>query len=86
MATKKSWSKQIMIMHPEDNVAVCIRELKEGEMLTFQHNDKDIQLKIMAPIPLGHKIALKAIASGKPIMKYGEIIGKATKDMASGQR
>jgi altronate dehydratase small subunit len=74
-----------MIMHHEDNVAVCIRELKEGEALTFQHNDKDIQLRIKAPIPLGHKIAIKAITSGKPIMKYGEIIGKATKDIASGQ-
>ena len=49
MATKKSWSKQIMIMHPEDNVTVCIRELKEGEMLTVAHNaDGDVLLPQIA--------------------------------------
>ena len=39
----------------------------------------------MDQIPLGHKVAIKEIRSGNPIIKYGEIIGKATKAIAAGQ-
>ena len=74
-----------MIMHAEDNVGVCLRELKAGEMLNVHHNKKDLHLKIMDQIPLGHKVAITRIRSGNPIIKYGEIIGKATKAIATGQ-
>ena len=76
---------QMIIMHPEDNVGVCLRELKAGEALTVQLNKKDLHLEIMHHIPLGHKIAIKGIRSGNPIIKYGEIIGKATKAIAKGE-
>jgi altronate hydrolase len=36
-------------------------------------------------IPSGHKLALRDIASGEPIIKYGEVIGRATADIARGE-
>ena len=36
-------------------------------------------------IPSGHKLALRDIASGEPIIKYGEVIGRATADIAAGE-
>lgn len=85
MTEKKSVSKTIMVMHKDDNVAVCLRELKAGEMIFFDHASSQVQLETRDPIPLGHKVALKDIQMGKPIVKYGEIIGKATKEIAKGQ-
>ena len=35
-------------------------------------------------IPAGHKYALKPIKSGEPIIKYGEVIGRATCDINAG--
>lgn len=36
-------------------------------------------------IPAGHKYALKPIKNGEYVIKYGEIIGKATQDVAEGE-
>ena len=36
-------------------------------------------------IPAGHKYALRDIKIGEPVIKYGEIIGRATCDIKSGE-
>ena len=38
----------------------------------------------MTEIPVGHKIALRDIAADERIVKYGVVIGKATKDIPAG--
>ena len=35
--------------------------------------------------PRGHKIALRNIAKGEPVVKYGFPIGRATQDIAEGE-
>jgi altronate hydrolase len=36
-------------------------------------------------IPAGHKVAVKPVAQGQPVRRYGQIIGFATTDIAPGQ-
>ena len=36
-------------------------------------------------IPFGHKVALRRIAKDEPVIKYGEVIGKATADIGKGE-
>lgn len=51
-------------------------------------NEKDnvrVALKPVGNIPAGHKIALKDIKAGEPVIKYGEVIGRATKDIKAGE-
>ncbi len=51
-------------------------------------NEKDnvgISLDGMGEIPAGHKFALKDIAKGEYIIKYGEIIGRAKTDIYKGE-
>ena len=36
-------------------------------------------------IPSGHKFALRDVGAGEPIIKYGEVIGRATADIAPGE-
>ncbi len=74
-----------MVMHAKDNVAVCLRPMKKGEVVELAHNGKTTSLEIRDAVPLGHKVALSALASGQPIVKYGEIIGRATRDIAAGE-
>ena len=81
----KEFSKDLMIMNPEDNVAVCLREIKAGEELITKYKNNQIRLKIIDPIPLGHKVSLTEIEKGSPIVKYGEIIGKSKGNISVGQ-
>lgn len=74
-----------MVMHQNDNVGVCLREVKAGETISFQQADSQSQIKVEDPIPLGHKVALYDIQSDKPVIKYDEIIGKATKRIDKGR-
>ena len=85
MTSDVELSRSLMIMHPKDNVAVCLRPLVEGEEIQVIHNEKTLSVKTIEAVPLGHKVALSQIASGQAITKYGEIIGRATKDILVGQ-
>ncbi len=51
-------------------------------------NEKDnvgISLAGTESIPAGHKFALRDIAKGEYVIKYGEIIGRATSDIQKGE-
>lgn len=78
-------SRSLMMMHSKDNVAVCLRALSAGEEIPVTLNEKMLSVKVLEAVPLGHKIALSHIAQGQAIIKYGEIIGRATREISSGQ-
>ena len=57
-------------------------------MKTVIINEKDnvgVCLDGNEKIPAGHKYALRPISMGEYVIKYGEIIGKATQDIAKGE-
>ena len=61
---------------PRDDVAVVLVALAAG--------DSVLGVTALGPIPTGHKIALRNIAAGEPIHKYGWPIGRATTVIACG--
>jgi altronate hydrolase len=63
-----------------DNVAVAIRTIPAGTESEFVGQS----LTIPARIPAGHKISLQRIPEGSAIVKYGQIIGFASKDISPG--
>src|SRR5262249_28486697 len=67
-------------LRPEDNVAVAARNLTAGQQL--QVNGTSVTLS--RRVGLGHKVALKPIAKGQAVTKYGQIIGFAKEDIAPG--
>lgn len=68
------------MLHPEDDVAVALRPLPAGE--TVQIDGQTLILS--TTIPMAHKLALRAIAAGQPVRKYGETIGEARTAIAAG--
>ena len=72
--------------HPNDNVAVIFAEnVKSGDNVRVIGKDGSIEkLVINSDIPYGHKLAVKEIRIGEPILKYGESIGAATKEIRVG--
>ncbi|HYK35615.1 altronate dehydratase family protein [Alloacidobacterium sp.] len=66
-------------LHAADNVAVARVSLSPGIVLS------EFGISMKTPIPTGHKIALKAIAAGEAIFKYGQVIGHATRPIEAGE-
>ena len=69
-----------IILDATDNVATAITDIAEGEAV--QAHDRSITT--VEPIPFGHKVALKPLADGEVILKYGESIGLALGAIAEG--
>jgi altronate dehydratase small subunit len=67
-----------------DNVATAIKDLEPGTMARVGVLEDTQTVKIRDEIPYGHKFALKPIANGDDILKYGEVIGRAVVDIAAG--
>jgi len=77
------------VLHdPKDSVAVVVVEgVKAGTTLTglILDEDRTITLSCVQDIPLGHKVALKSMAVGDTVIKYGIDIGKVVQPIALGQ-
>ena len=78
---------QILIHGQEDTVGVAVVEnIDAGMKLTgwVMDTDETITLEARDPIPLGHKVALKDIAEGDTVVKYGHDIGRAVQSISKG--
>lgn len=64
----------------KDNVAVARIPLRAGQALSLA----DMSVLVRESIGAGHKMALEPIAAGSSIVKYGQTIGVASRDIASG--
>ncbi len=67
-------------LRPEDNVAIAAQNIPAGTTLQYEGADITLPKKV----GLGHKVALRSIAKGKAVYKYGQIIGFAGEDIVPG--
>lgn len=65
---------------PADNVGVATRALGTGEEIVVDGE----RVTALQEVPAGHKIALRDVAPGEPVTKYGFPIGVATEAIARG--
>jgi D-threo-aldose 1-dehydrogenase len=72
---------KLMLLHPDDNVLVCIAPIIAGERLAVE----GLALGALDDIDVGHKVARRPIAAGEKILKYGAPIGSATRAIAPGE-
>ena len=71
---------KIIHIHPLDNVAVALHPVAAGEHFTLD----GISVTAAQDIPQGHKIALRPLAEGEAVIKYGTPIGHASEAIAPG--
>ena len=78
----------LLVHDHRDNVGVVVVEdLAAGtDMLgVITEDDSDFRMQAKQAIPIGHKIALKDLAVGDTVIKYGEDIGKIVAPVAKGE-
>jgi len=73
-----------ILIKEQDNVATALRDIQPKERAIVGVGDGYKKILIREHIPYGHKFAVRDISVGANILKYGEIIGRATQDIASG--
>jgi len=64
-------------LNAADNIAVALSNLDVGTLTPEG-------VTTVKRVPRGHKCALRAIRSGEAVVKFGQIIGFATKDIPAG--
>jgi len=69
-------------INPDDNVIVALNPISKGDEVRI--NDK---LTVIAEddVPAGHKMAIKDIAEGSNVIKYGYAIGHTTEEIKKGR-
>jgi galactarate dehydratase len=70
---------KILILSENDDVAVAVNDIAKGTTL------HDCGITTRKTIPRGHKVALKGLAIGDVVRKYGQIIGCAAAEIAPGE-
>ena len=70
----------------KDNVVIAITPIKKGSEIKFQKkNGEVIILEAKEEIIIYHKVASENIGKGGVIIKYGEHIGEASKEILKGE-
>ncbi|MGE4529091.1 MAG: UxaA family hydrolase [Rhodospirillaceae bacterium] len=67
-----------------DNVATALRDLGAGETVSVGIGDHVVPVTMAGAVEFAHKLALADLPAGQDILKYGEVIGRATVDIPKG--
>jgi altronate hydrolase len=68
-------------LHASDNIAVARVPLSPGQPLSVD----GITVTLSDSVPAGHKVALRPIAAGESIVRYGQVMGRARTAIDAGQ-
>ena len=74
-------AQKLIRITDRDNVAVALESLPQGSVVEVENS----AFTIGSNIPAGHKVALKDIAEGESVIKYGYPIGKAKSAIKKGE-
>jgi len=77
--------RNAMIIDPKDDVAVAIESIHQGDTISYSCCGEEKQLTAQENITIYHKVAIRDIAAGAPISKYGEHIGVAASPIRAGE-
>ena len=77
-------TKYAKLINEKDNVVTAVSDVVKGDEVTVKFRGGETRYTCNQDVPFGHKIAVKAIAKGEQVLKYGEVIGSATQDIAVG--
>ncbi|MGW8565593.1 UxaA family hydrolase [Isoptericola sp. NPDC055881] len=70
-----------LLLRPADDVALTTRQVPAGTTVRLPGGT---EATTRSTLPRGHKLAVRAVAAGTEVRKYGQSIGRATRDVAPG--
>lgn len=74
-----------LLISKDDNVVTVLKEMAAGEEVIYYDADNQLSRIVTSGVPVYHKIARCAIRAGESIVKYGQEVGVATRDIQAGE-
>jgi altronate hydrolase len=71
----------VIHLNRSDNIAVARVPLAPGQTIC----PAGAEIRVREEIPVGHKVALRAIAVGERILRYGQTMGRASRAIEAGE-
>ena len=59
--------------------------MRTGEAAAYEADGEAVTVRLLDDVPFGHKLAIRPIAAGEEIIKYGYPIGRAVRDIQPGE-
>ncbi len=79
--TPRSAPPNLVVLATGDNVGIALRDIDAREAA---RTAEGYEVMAVESIPLGHKLALRAIAAGETIVRFGVPVGIATAAIGPG--
>jgi altronate dehydratase small subunit len=73
-----------IVLHSCDNVATLIDAGRAGEDCSLQ-GERGGRVTLLQDVAFGHKVCIAEIARGGDVLKYGQVIGRATQSITLGE-
>jgi (2R)-sulfolactate sulfo-lyase subunit alpha len=77
------------VVHDEGDSAgvVVVEGIKAGQELSgwIMDQDKDLTVRALSAIPIGHKLAIKELKANDTVIKYGVDIGRTIAPIKVGE-
>ncbi|ESP86969.1 UxaA family hydrolase [Candidatus Halobonum tyrrellensis] len=70
-----------LVLDADDTVATALEDAPAGTELDYDGRT----VTLAEEVPFGHKFALEPHAAGATVYKYGEAIGRVTRDVGAGE-
>ena len=71
----------LLLLRPKDTVAIARSPVAKGTCCQLPTGE---ELRLEEPIDMGHKVAVRSMKSGDPIIKFGQVIGFASSHISPG--
>lgn len=73
-------ANRVIVLHREDSVAVARLPLEPGQDIVAAGR----AIAVRQPVPAGHKVAIRSAAPGDNVLRYGQVIGRASAPIEPG--
>ncbi|MBI3372559.1 MAG: UxaA family hydrolase [Betaproteobacteria bacterium] len=73
-----------IVLNRADNVATLIDTGRAGDGCVLQ-GEASGEVKLRQDVPFGHKLCIRSACAGAEVLKYGQVIGKATRALEVGE-
>jgi sugar lactone lactonase YvrE len=83
-ATTPQDRQPAQLLRPVDDVATALVPLGKGTLVRMTSGSVMREVALQEDVAAGHKFAVRALAAGLRVRKYGEFIGRTTAPIAAG--
>jgi len=72
-------------IHPNDNVVTLVDAASPGAVVQYVTSAGRREIPVTDEVPFGHKVAVDDVPAGESVVKYDEVIGRASRTIRRGE-